>query len=85
MILSTMRNCCKPTQFGMRSSWMTPTTQRLRPADLAMDRDEWSNFIDDLTEDDLQTLRLVYPAFALGQEEQLLQNADFIETPLERS
>ena len=47
-------------------------------ADLAVDRDEWNIFVDDLTEDDLLTLRSVYPTYAPGQEGQLFQNDDFI-------
>ena len=51
----------------------TPTA-----ADLALDRDEWNIFVDDLTEDDLTTLRSIYPAYAPEQEGQLFQNDDFI-------
>ena len=50
-----------------------------KSSDLATERDEWSNFVDDLTENDLQTLRSVYPAFAAGQEERLFLEDDFIE------
>lgn len=49
-------------------------------ADLATDRDEWNNFVDDLTEKDEQTLRSVFPAFAPGREAQLFLEDDFIES-----
>ena len=51
----------------------TPTA-----ADLAVDRDEWNIFVDDLTEDDLTTLCSIYPAYAPEQEGRLFQNDDFI-------
>ena len=49
-----------------------------KSADLTVDRDEWNIFVDDLTENDLSTLRSVYPDYAPGQEGQLFQNDDFI-------
>lgn len=49
-----------------------------RAADMAVDKDEWHIFVDDLTEDDFSTLRTIYPDYVPGQEIRLFQSDDFI-------
>lgn len=51
----------------------TPTA-----ADLAMSRDEWDNFLDDLVDDDVRILQEIYPGFVLGQESTLLLDDHFV-------
>ena len=65
---------------GIRSAIVVDDAYDRTPmaADLAVDRDEWNNFVDDLREDDLTTLRSIYPAYAPGQEGQLFRDDDFI-------
>ena len=49
-----------------------------KAADIAMNLDEWNIFLDDLTNEDVETLRLVYPAYESGTEDRLFLRDDFI-------
>ena len=46
--------------------------------DLMFDQDQWDNFLDDLTDEDISMLRSIYPAYATERESQLFQDDGFI-------